>query len=245
MTESFPKQCADKDVCGVTKEFATRHLLQNHRALHHDPNWPANFSCNVPGCQMPESHHFVSWEAFRRRLASYHFLDEIAAQEYIGKVIANKFKAPRGTCKNYLQTMCLIPECKTQAEFGQYADYCSHLKKTYGLTAEQYPLYMLTATTVRLQCPDREICGVDKPFANKHLLSNHNTLHLDSTWPDETPCNVPGCQLPKFQRFDFSQSLPKVSATLRYQKGSLPQRREVPELSRKGLSKVGISYGIH
>lgn len=54
-SEDFPKQCPDRDVCKVTKESATDHLMKNHRRLHHDENWPEQTSCNVPGCQLPKS----------------------------------------------------------------------------------------------------------------------------------------------------------------------------------------------
>jgi hypothetical protein len=50
-------------------------------------------------------------------------------------------------------------------------------------------------------CPDSEECGVHKVFATEHLMKNHRQLHHDDTWPKKTPCNFPGCQLPKDHYF--------------------------------------------
>jgi len=152
-SEGFPKPCPDNEICGVKKDFATDHLLKNHRALHHDDSWPAETPCNFAGCPLPKDHYFVSREAFRRHLSSAHFLTAVEAREYIGKIIPIKFMAPRGVAKNYIKTMCLFPDCKSKASFGNYSDYTSHLKKTHSQTVEQYPLYMPTAETVRLHPP--------------------------------------------------------------------------------------------
>ncbi|KAL8848596.1 MAG: hypothetical protein Q9221_006370 [Calogaya cf. arnoldii] len=148
-SEGFPKPCPDSDICGVTKDFATDHLLRNHRLLHHDTNWPKETSCNVPDCQLPKDHYFVSREAFRRHLNSYHLFNADQAREYIGKIIPVPYRAPRGVGKSYLSTMCLFPDCKTQAEFANYQDYTNHLKKTHSLTVDQYPLYIPTLDSVR------------------------------------------------------------------------------------------------
>jgi hypothetical protein len=34
--EGFLKPCPDSRDCGVTKDFATQHLMMNHCALYHD-----------------------------------------------------------------------------------------------------------------------------------------------------------------------------------------------------------------
>jgi hypothetical protein len=46
-------------------------------------------------------------------------------------------------------------------------------------------------------CPDSDICGVTKDFATQYLVTNHRSLHHDPNWPKKTPCNFPGCHLPK------------------------------------------------
>jgi len=56
-----------------------------------------------------------------------------------------------------MRTMCLYPDCKTNAEFGAYADYTSHLKKTHKLDAEQCSTYIPTTETVRLHPRPRDI----------------------------------------------------------------------------------------
>lgn len=147
-SEGFPKPCPDSAICGVTKDFATDHLLKNHRQLHHDPNWPEKTPCNFPGCQLPRDHYFVSREAFRRHLSTRHMLSAEQAREYIGKIIPVAYRAPRGVSENYLTTMCLFPNCDTK-EYTNYSDYTAHLKKAHGLTVEQYPQYLPTMDTVR------------------------------------------------------------------------------------------------
>jgi hypothetical protein len=149
-SEDFPKPCPDSEICGVDKDFANKHLLQNHRTLHHDDKWPGDRACNFPDCQLPKEHVFASREAFRRHLTSYHYLNAIQAREYIAKIIPVKFQAPRGVSKSYLKTMCLFPGCKCDTEIGNYSDYTLHLKKSHSLTSEQYPEYMPTMDTVRL-----------------------------------------------------------------------------------------------
>lgn len=47
------------------------------------------------------------------------------------------------------------------------------------------------------QCPDRDVCKVDKTFATPHLMKNHRTLHHDKNWPQGVACAVPGCQAPR------------------------------------------------
>lgn len=150
VSEGFPKQCPDREICGVTKTFATKHLMRNHRQLHHDETWPANTACNVSGCQLPRDHFFVSREAFRRHLSSYHMLTAIECREYVGKVIQVDFIAPRGTSKSYLTTMCLFPGCQVTTEFANYSDYTTHLKRKHDQTPENYPKYLPTPNTVRL-----------------------------------------------------------------------------------------------
>ncbi|KAL8714820.1 MAG: hypothetical protein Q9220_001333 [cf. Caloplaca sp. 1 TL-2023] len=143
-SEGFPKPCPDSDICGVTKDFATDNLLQNNRILHHDPNWPKEPPCNVPDCQLPKDRYFLSREAFRRHLNSYHLLNGDQAREHIVKILPVPYRAPRGISKNYLSTMCLYPDCKTQAEFTAYTDCTMHLKRTHSLTVDQYPRYVPT-----------------------------------------------------------------------------------------------------
>ena len=166
--DGFPKPCADSKICGVTKDFATQHLMNNHRRLHHDDNWPKEMACNVPGCQLPRDHHFVSREAFRRHLSAYHMLDNAQAREYISKITTVAFKAPRGTSASFITTMCLFPRCKATVEFANYSDYTTHLKKKHKQTAEQYPKYIPTAATVRLHPrPDIATIDVSSPVARK------------------------------------------------------------------------------
>ena len=51
-------------------------------------------------------------------------------------------------------------------------------------------------------CPDSDICGTTKDFANAKLLASHQVLHHDPNWPqDGAPCNVPGCLLPRDHMF--------------------------------------------
>ncbi|EXJ57123.1 hypothetical protein A1O7_07467 [Cladophialophora yegresii CBS 114405] len=177
--DGFPKPCPDSNICGVTKDFATMHLLKNHRNLHHDAQWPKEQACNVLGCQLPGDHYFVSREAFRRHLSTFHMFDNTQALEYIGKIINVMFRAPRGTSASYMTTMCLFPGCKTVAEFANYSDYTSHLKKTHKQTPDQYPKYMPTAATVRLHPrPDLATIDVSSPVAREFQAG---------------PCNYPLC----------------------------------------------------
>lgn len=139
-SEGFPKPCPDKASCGVEKDFATDHLLKNHRALQHDDKWPAETSCDFVGCQLLKTHYFVSREVFERHLSSAHFLIAAEARKYIARVITVKFMAPRGVSKAYIKTMCLFPLRNIDVEVGCYADYSMHLKKTHSQTVEQYPM---------------------------------------------------------------------------------------------------------
>lgn len=97
-----------------------------------------------------QNHYFVSREAFRRHLSSYHHLNSDSAREYIGKIIPVAYRAPRGVSKSFLKTMCLFPACNTTAEFANYSDYTGHLKKRHALNAEQHPQYLPTKDIVRL-----------------------------------------------------------------------------------------------
>ena len=140
--EEFPEPCPDSAICGVTKDFANENLLRNHRALHHDPNWPEGGTpCNFPGCQLPREHLFISREQFRRHLASRHMLTAEQANVYVGKIIPVEYKAPRGISKIFVPTKCLFPNCRS-GQYTNYSDYTMHLKKAHRLTVEQYPKYM-------------------------------------------------------------------------------------------------------
>jgi hypothetical protein len=106
--EGFPKPCSESKDCGVTKDFATQHLMTNHRALHHDQKWPKNTPCNFPGCHLPRDTYFVSREAFRRHLAATHMLKAEKARIYVGKIIPVAYGAPHGVAKSYIITMRLV-----------------------------------------------------------------------------------------------------------------------------------------
>ncbi len=184
--DGFPKPCPDSDICGVTKDFATKHLLTNHRNLHHDDTWPKETACNVTGCQLPQDHYFVSRQMFQRHLSDYHLFDNAEAVEHIGKIITVTFRAPRGTSASFMTTMCLFPNCKTTAEFASYADYTDHLKRAHKRTSEQYPQYMPTATTVRLHPrPDMSTLDISSPVAREFQagLCNHPLCSdIDTTY---------------------------------------------------------------
>jgi hypothetical protein len=121
----------------------------------------------------------VSREGFRRHLSAYHFLDEVQAQVYIGKIIPIKYKAPRGTAKTCMKTLCLFPECKTEAEFGQYTDYTDHLKSAHKFTADKYLEFMPTRDTVRLH-PRLGIIDTNIPLERKFIANR--------------PCSHPACK---------------------------------------------------
>jgi hypothetical protein len=87
-SEDFPKPCPDSAICGVTKDFANENLMRNHRALHHDPNWPEGGTpCDFPGCLLPRDHLFISREQYRRHLSGRHMLNAEQARVYIGNII--------------------------------------------------------------------------------------------------------------------------------------------------------------
>jgi hypothetical protein len=50
-------------------------------------------------------------------------------------------------------------------------------------------------------CPQSDICGVTKPFNTRSALTQHKANHHDTTWPPNTPCNFPGCTLPRTSYF--------------------------------------------
>jgi len=187
--DGFPKPCPDSNICGVTKDFATQHLLNNHRRLHHDDSWPKQTPCNVPGCQLPRDHYFVSRESFRRHLSTYHHLTNTEAREYIGQIVEVTFSAPRGAGAAFMTTMCLFPDCTTTAEFANYSVYTSHLKKKHNQTPRQYPDYMPTAETVRLH-PRPDIAKIDVSSPVPRVFEagpcNHPLcFDIDTTYEDE------------------------------------------------------------
>jgi hypothetical protein len=88
--EGFPKPCPDSEICGVTKDLATHHLLNNHRTLHHDDKWPKETACNVPGCQLSPDFVFISRVLFSPHLRLFHFLNKTHPQQYIDKIIPQR-----------------------------------------------------------------------------------------------------------------------------------------------------------
>ena len=144
----------------MTKDFATRHLLNNHRNPHHDESWPRGTPRNFPGCQLPDDHYFVSPEDFRWHLSTHHLLDNAQAREYIGKTVNIAYTAPRGTSRSHMITMCLFPRGETTAEFGNYSGYTGHLKGTHKQSPEDYLKFMPTAHSVRLH-PRPSIAEID------------------------------------------------------------------------------------
>ncbi|KAF2132502.1 hypothetical protein P153DRAFT_382125 [Dothidotthia symphoricarpi CBS 119687] len=100
-SEGFLKRCPDSDKCHVEKEFATDHLLKNHRALHHDANWPKDTLCNFPSCQTAQGSLLCLARSFSAPSLQLS-LPGCAAQarEYIGKIIPVAFQAARGVAKN-------------------------------------------------------------------------------------------------------------------------------------------------
>lgn len=50
-------------------------------------------------------------------------------------------------------------------------------------------------------CPESDTCGVTKPFNTRHTLAQHKANYHDTTWPQNTPCNFPGCTLPRTSYF--------------------------------------------
>jgi hypothetical protein len=125
--EGLPKPCPDSKDCGVTKDFATQHLMTNHRALHHDPKWPKSTPCNFPGCHLPRDTYFVPREAFRRHLAATHMLKAEEARVYIGKIIPVTYVAPRGIAR------------EKGNDYSNYTDYTGHSKNKHSLDTTRVP----------------------------------------------------------------------------------------------------------
>jgi hypothetical protein len=88
--EWVPKPCPDSATCGVTRNLSTYAAFKGHRRACHDTTWPADMTCNLPGCRLPEDRTFRSRQDYRNHLAQGHHLNN----EEIGKVLAKIPKLP-------------------------------------------------------------------------------------------------------------------------------------------------------
>lgn len=191
--DGFPKLCPDIEQCGYKKEIATAFLLRRHQQSYHDDNWPAETTCNVPGCPQPRDRYYVSRRLFASHLHDYHLLDIEKANEYVAKIISVSYKAPRGATAAFISTMCLFPECESEAEFASYDYYTLHLKKAHKQTTEQYAQYKPTIETVRLH-PRPDVSKIDV------------TLPVEREFV-KGPCGYPDCS-----QHNINYSSKKLSA---------------------------------
>jgi hypothetical protein len=95
-------------------------------------------------------------------------------------------------------------------------------------------------------CPDSATCGATRDFANEDSLNSHRVLHHDDRWPAETPCNFPGCQLPRdhyfisreqFRRHLHKQHLLTAEQANQYVGRIIPVKYQAPH----GTSKNYLS----
>ncbi|KAF7189366.1 hypothetical protein HII31_09344 [Pseudocercospora fuligena] len=143
----FPQHCPDRNDCGVQKDFTTARALKTHRNKYHDESWPENTPCNVPGCQMPPDHYFISRVWFAQHLQNYHMLSAIDARPYIDKILpaGTTLRAARGAAERYTATTCLFADCKSSTKFAKYDHYIQHLRMVHKLKAGQFTAYMPAA----------------------------------------------------------------------------------------------------